>query len=117
MSEDLLPNQSADVDRFMLALDHPLREDIGAMRSAILASNEGISEHIKWNALSFCYGGDDRVTFRLPPKGGLQLIFHRGEKVKDSQDFMFEDGTGLLQWLAVDRAVVTFGDARDVTAK
>jgi len=45
------------------------------LRAAILASDLAISEHVKWNAPSFCYGGQDRVTFRLQPRGRLQLIF------------------------------------------
>ncbi len=117
MSEDRLPNQSADVDRFMLALDHPLREDIGAMRLAILASNPGISEQIKWKAPSFCYGDEDRVTFRLPPKGGLQLIFHRGARAKDTTGFAFVDETGLMEWAAADRAIVRLADSNDAQAK
>jgi hypothetical protein len=52
------------------------------------------------------------VTFRLYPAERAQLIFHRGAKVKsDAADFVFEDNTGLLRWVAADRAVVALGDA------
>ncbi|HEX2516113.1 MAG TPA: DUF1801 domain-containing protein, partial [Chloroflexota bacterium] len=73
--------------------------------------------HIKWNAPSFGYDHQDRVTFRLYPKEGVQLIFHRGAKVKASEGFTFDDDSGLLQWLASDRAAVTLLDRRDVEAK
>ena len=54
----------------------------------------GSREHVKWNAPSFCYAGVDRVTFRLQPGNRLQLVLHRGAKVRDdAADFRFEDPT------------------------
>ena len=77
-----------------------------------------ISEHIKWNAPSFRYGGEDRVTFRLQPGNRFQLIFHRGAKVRaDTADFVFQDGTGLLTWLTPDRGLVEFLDLQSVESR
>jgi hypothetical protein len=59
---------------------------------------------------------DDRITFRLQPRDVVQLIFHRGAK-KRTDAFVFDDDTGLLEWLAADRAVVTFKDQADIRAK
>jgi hypothetical protein len=107
-----MPNRSQEVERFMEGLDHPLKEEIGRLREAILDSNDRITEHIKWKAPSFRYAGEDRVTFRLHPAERSQLVFHRGAKVKDdAAEFAFEDDTGLLQWVAQDRAVVAMRDA------
>ena len=107
-----MTNRSPEVDRFMEGLDHPLKEQIERLRSAILGSNERITEHIKWKAPSFRYAGEDRVTFRLHPAERAQLVFHRGAKVKgDAAGFAFEDDTGLLRWVAKDRAVVALRDA------
>ena len=107
-----MPNRSREVERFMEGLDHPLKEEIGRLREAILDSNDRITEHIKWKAPSFRYAGEDRVTFRLHPAERSQLVFHRGAKVKDdAAEFAFEDDTGLLQWVAQDRAVVALRDA------
>ena len=36
---------------------------------------------------------------------------------EDSQDFVFEDSAGLLEWVTADRATVTFQDMADVEAK
>jgi len=47
----------------------------------------------------------------------VELIFHRGAKVKDTRGFEFKDSTGLLVWVAADRAVVTIQDMKDVKAK
>jgi hypothetical protein len=113
-----MPNRSPEVDRFMEGLDHPLKDGIERLRAAILDSNDRITEHIKWKAPSFCYAGEDRVTFRLYPEDRVQLIFHRGAKVKsDAADFAFDDHTGLLRWVANDRAVVALRDAEDAEAK
>ena len=107
-----MPNRSREVERFMEGLDHPLKEEIGRLREAILDSNDQITEHIKWKAPSFRYAGEDRVTFRLHPAERAQLVFHRGAKVKDdAAEFAFEDDSGLLQWVAQDRAVVALRDA------
>jgi hypothetical protein len=112
-----LSNASPEVERFLATLDHPLADAIAGLRNAILTSDPEIAEHIKWNAPSFRYAGDDRVTFRLPPQGGLQLVFHRGAKPKDASGFEFDDALGLLTWVAPDRAIVTFRDAADVEAR
>jgi uncharacterized protein YdhG (YjbR/CyaY superfamily) len=60
-----VPNTSPEVDQFMASLDHPLTEGVQRLRTAILASNDTITEHIKWNAPSFRHGGQDRLTFHL----------------------------------------------------
>jgi hypothetical protein len=82
----------------------------------LLGADPHITEHIKWNAPSFCYGGDDRVTLRLHPPTRLQLIVHRGARVKDPAGFRFEDATGLVTWVAPDRGVVTLGDMAHIQA-
>ncbi|MBU2665578.1 DUF1801 domain-containing protein [Actinoplanes bogorensis] len=99
----------ADVEEYLADLQHPLKDGVLRLRAVILAADPGISEHIKWNAPSFRYDGEDRVTFRLQPRGRLQLIFHRGAKVRaDSAGFTFDDPSGLMTWPAPDRAVVDF---------
>jgi hypothetical protein len=113
-----MSNRSQEVDRFMSGLNHPLKEEVERLRIAILDSNDQITEHIKWNAPSFRYAGEDRVTFRLYPEDRVQLIFHRGTKVRsDAADFAYEDPTGHLRWVAADRAVVALRDVKDAEAK
>ncbi|TFV88644.1 DUF1801 domain-containing protein [Blastococcus sp. CT_GayMR20] len=110
-----MPRRADDVDGFVAALDHPLTAGIERLRAAILEADDGISEHVKWNAPSFCYGGVDRVTFRLQPGNRLQLILDRGAKVRDdAADFRFEDPSGLLEWVTADRAVIRFRDTGPV---
>lgn len=96
----------------MSALNHPLKDQVERLRTAILDSNDRITEHVKWNAPSFRYAGEDRVTFRLYPEDRTQLVFHRGSKVRsDAGTFAFDDDSGLFRWVANDRAVVAVQDA------
>jgi hypothetical protein len=107
-----------DVEAFLAALKHPWRDEVLALREAILRMNPSLTEHIKWKAPSFCADGDDRVTFRFAPKGdAVQLIFHRGAKVKETKGFRFDDASGLLVWAAVDRGVVTLATAEALASQ
>ena len=87
------------------------------MRNIILGTHPDIVEKIKWNAPSFGLEADDRITFRLQPGDKVDLIFHRGAKSKALDGFAFADETGLLKFIAPDRAVLIFTDAVDIETK
>lgn len=110
---------SEQVVEFMKNLDHPLKEEIEEVRSIILSTDDKITEHIKWNAPSFCYEGEDRITFNLHGKGFIRLIFHCGAKVKvrKTKELLILDSSGMLEWKAADRAIMKFTDKNDVIAK
>lgn len=111
-----MTNQSDKVDQLMETIDHPQKESVEYLRAAILAADPQITEQVKWNAPSFCYDGVDRITFQLKADD-IQLIFHRGAKVKDdATSFTFDDDTGMMKWRSSDRAIVTFEDLEDVKA-
>jgi hypothetical protein len=110
--------EEVSVKDFMQTLDHPFKEEIEVIRKIVLKVDPKITEHIKWNGPSFCFNGDDRITFRLNPPKNIQLIFHRGAKVRtDVDDFSFDDSTGLIKWVTKDRGVVTFKDKNDLEKK
>ena len=110
-----MKDPSADVDHLIDSLDHPMKPAVSQLRTAILTANPEISEHVKWKSPSFCFAGEDRLTFRMHPKGLLQLVFHRGAKVRtDSSEFVFLDDTGLMEWITTDRAVITLRDQLEV---
>jgi hypothetical protein len=105
---------SDKVDSFLKGLDTPLKTEILEVRKMILSANKEITEQIKWNAPSFCIGGDDRITFRLQPKN-IQLIFHRGAKKRsDEKTFKFTDRSGLVKWITADRGTVTFASMKQI---
>jgi hypothetical protein len=90
---------------------------LSILRQAILAADPAIVENEKWNSPNFVYDGVDRVTLRIHPKGGVQVILHRGAKTRDdAASFHFDDPTGLLEWPAPDRGVLKVADAREAAA-
>lgn len=99
----------------MERLDHPFKSEIEAVRQLILSVNDGITEHIKWNGPSFCFNGDDRITFRLNPPKYIQLIFHRGVTTRsDVSEFTFDDPGRLIKWITKDRGTVTFKNGEEI---
>jgi hypothetical protein len=104
-----------EVVDFLYKLDHPLKKEIEELRKIILKSNDKLTEHIKWNAPSFCKDGEDRVTMKLFPSINIQLIFHRGAKVKaQPKEKLIADTTGMLKWAANDRAIATFTSLEEI---
>ena len=113
------PSGTEQVKEFIQTSKHPLKKAVEEIREIILGADKRITEHIKWNAPSFCFNGDDRITFNLSKNDRILLIFHRGAKVKDSKskEPLFEDTIGMLEWLAHDRAVVKIQSIEDVVDK
>jgi hypothetical protein len=106
-----------DVERLLAGSTHPMTPGVERLRAALLDSDEGMSEHVKWKAPSFRYDGEDRVTFNLARPDRVVLVFHRGVRVRpDAERFTFDDPTGLLTWPAPDRGVLTFTDAAQLDA-
>lgn len=104
------------VEEYMSKLEHPLKPEIEEVRRIVLSADVRLTEHIKWNAPSFCVDGEDRITMNLRSKAGLLLVFHRGAKAKQDR-FEFQDDTGLLEWAAADRATVKLSNMNDVHAR
>jgi uncharacterized protein YdhG (YjbR/CyaY superfamily) len=69
-------NRSEAVNQFIEETQHPLKADIATVRAIILEADDQITEHIKWNAPSFCDDGEDRITFNLHAKDRIRLVFH-----------------------------------------
>jgi len=100
---------TAEVDAYLDALAHQLKPAVVRLRAAIMDSDDGIEEHLKWKAPSFVFDGEDRVTFALHPANRIRLILHRGVATRaDTETFVFDDPSGLVAWAAPDRGVVTF---------
>jgi hypothetical protein len=101
---------------FLKDLDHPLKKEIESVRAIVLGVSPAIREGIKWNAPSF-RTSEYFATMNLR-QNRVWLILHFGAKVKDNtKAIKISDPTSLLKWLANDRALVTFEDAKDVKAK
>lgn len=109
---------STEVTQFLEQLDHPLKPEIEALRKIVLEANSGLSEGVKWNAPSYTYNGEDRITMRIHPPKQVQLIFHRGAKVQqEPKDRLIADDSGILSWKTNDRAVATFKSMETIQSK
>lgn len=104
---------SDNVATFMMELAHERKSEVEQLRAAIVALPLRLTEHIKWNAPSFCSDGEDRITFRIQPGDRVELIFHRGAKKRpDVETFTFVDPSGLMKLITPDRGVVVLADAQ-----
>ncbi|WP_437774495.1 DUF1801 domain-containing protein [Sorangium sp. So ce1097] len=103
---------------FLRELDHPLKQEIDAVRRIILAVSPEIREEIKWNAPSF-RTAEHFATFNLRTKDRVRLVLHMGAKVKGSATKGVEigDPAGLLEWRAKNRCLVTFVDEKEIQEK
>lgn len=112
------PTGTEQVSLFLQNCEHPLKTAMSLLRELILSSQKGITEHIKWNGPSFCYGGDDRITFNLHRNDHILIVFHCGVKAKGKETKgappLFKDSTGLLEWLSDQRAVSRFFSEEEV---
>ena len=114
----LIAANEPTVDGFMEALEHPLKKEIEQLRKIVLGANKGLTELIKWNAPSFCLNGEDRITMRIHPPKQVQLIFHRGAKVRElPKEKLISDESGMLVWKTTDRAVATFTSMKDLESR
>jgi len=111
--------KTTDLNTFLEELTHPLKQEIMEVRQIILNTNRHLTEHIKWNAPSYCINGEDRITFNLHGTKQFRLIFHCGVKIKARKikDKISSDKEQLLEWVADDRAVVQFSDMIEVMQK
>jgi hypothetical protein len=108
---------ASDVSAFLRELDHPLKREIESVRRTVLGVSREISEGIKWNSLSF-RTTDYFATVNLRCRDSVQLIFHRGAKVKDNSTkaMKISDPAGLIRWLAAERCLVTLGAGKKFQA-
>lgn len=107
---------SESVADYLRQLAPEPRAMIEALRQTVMACGLELAEEIKWNAPSFSYKGQDRVTLGVGPRGDVRLVLHRGAKVQDSAGFAFEDTSGLFKWPSPDRGVATFKNLAAIEA-
>lgn len=98
-----------EVTEFLDHQNHPFRNEIELLRLIILDADKKLTENIKWNGPNYSFESEDRITMRIQPPKQLQLIFHRGAKVKEQpSEKLIKNDFGLLTWKENDRAIATF---------
>ena len=109
---------NTEVTALLDALNHPFRNEIELLRSLILSADSGLTENVKWNGPNYSFDHEDRITMRVQAPKQLQLIFHRGAKVKEQpKDKLIKDASGLLAWKENDRAVASFKNMAEIESK
>lgn len=108
--------RNSDVTAFLDAVATTKRREIDCLRDLILSCDEGLEETVKWNAPNYRHRNEDRLTMRLTADQ-VQLIFHRGAKVKEQpQQRFIQDEFNLLEWKANDRALFACSDIAEIKA-
>jgi hypothetical protein len=107
---------STTVDSYLSELEHPLKGEVIALRALLLAVDSSITDEIIWNAPSF-RTSEHFATLNLQGKGSLQLILHVGGTKHSIPAGTVSDPEGLLNWLASDRAAVSFRGVGDIAAR
>lgn len=102
------------VEQLLSLLDHPQVDLINEARTLIQRAEPALAEGVKWNAPSYALDGNDIITFNFRNYGPVSLIFHTGPKGKDTKTGrrLFEDASGLVEWLADKRFVLKVPDGR-----
>lgn len=105
-------------EAFVVALAHPQKPALLALREIIRGADPRVREAIKWNAPSF-HTREHFATFHLRHRAGVLVVLHLGAKSRPDAGARerVADPAGLLTWRAPDRATVTFADLADVEAK
>jgi len=107
-----------DVTTLLHDLNPPFRNGIELLRHLILSADSGITENIKWNGPNYCFENEDRITMRVQAPKQVQLIFHRGAKVKEQPEAkLIQDESGLLAWKENDRAVASFKNMAEIESR
>lgn len=110
-----MERQNIDVTKFLDEQNHPYRNEIEQLRLIILGANNKLSENIKWNGPNYSFADEDRITMRIQPPKQVQLIFHRGAKVKEQpKDKLIREDFGILTWKGNDRAIATFKNMQEI---
>jgi hypothetical protein len=106
------------VDEFLARLDDIRRSQVQALRQYILEEEPSLTEHIKWNALSYVKDSEDRLTFNTMNKEQVvKLVFHMGaikKEDKNSQPILKD--AALVEWASDIRGSMTFKSLHEVTS-
>jgi hypothetical protein len=109
-------SESEQVDAYVRALKHPLKDVVEELRAIILDSDSAIGEEIKWNAPAFFYTGsmpefDPKqhkrhvVVFNLFKKDCVRLVFPTGAGIGDTSGLLegdYADGRRLSLFSSMD---------------
>ena len=109
-------SEPENVDAYVRAMKHPLKDVVEELRAIILNANTAIGEEVKWNAPAFFYSGpmaefDAKqykrhvVVFNLFKKDCVRLVFLGGARIGDTSGLLvgdYADGRRLALFSSLD---------------
>ena len=106
------------IDEFLAGLDEMRRSQVQTLHRYILEEEPLLSEHIKWNALSYVKDSEDRITFNTVNKEQVvKLVFHMGTTKKENKKGQpILNGTKLIEWVSDIRGYMTFNSLEEITS-
>jgi hypothetical protein len=111
-------NLNKEVTYFLDSLNLSLRDEVECLREIIMGAGYELTESVKWNGPNYSINGEDRITIRISPKKQLQVIFHRGAKVKEMpKNRLLSGDYDILIWKENDRAIVSFNTMNEIQEK
>lgn len=106
---------TTEIQQHLDSINHPLKNEIVALRNLISEHFPNLHEHIKWNALSYQIYDEDFLTFNYSNAKEIRLVFHRGAKKKEQPSEKWIDDTiTLLKWATNDRAIAVFTSSEEI---
>ncbi len=117
--KDCVIKKYTTVADFIDDLPDERQRQVTALRTTIMTAHPDLEEHIKWNAPSYRFEGEDRITFNLHNPDAVRLILHCGATKKEDKSAtpIIDDDSGMLEWNSNIRATITFTDLADITSK
>lgn len=104
------------LDEFYDNLKEPRKSEVEVLRKILFDTEGELKEQLKWNAPSYSYHHDDRITFNLFNSSFTRLVFHAGVARKENKKEppVFKDETGLLEWNSNIRATISFNSVKQI---
>jgi len=101
-------NKNPKVDAWFEAYDNPQKANVNRVREIILATDDRITESIKWKAPTFEYKGNI-ASFFPRSKQHVSLMFHKGASIPGDHPILEGDGETARN--------AKFADADDIVRK
>ena len=101
-------NANPDVEKLLEEKNHPKDAEIRRVREIILATDDRVTEAVKWKSPTFMYKGNIASFFMNATKH-VSLMFHTGALLSDS--------SGLLEGEGKEARTAKFYSPEDIESK
>ena len=102
-------NTSVEVDEWFAERNPPMAEAQQRVREIILATDERVTETIKWQTPTFMFNGN--IASFNPSKNFVSILFHRGAEIPGDHPRLEGDGRLARTMRFADVAAVEEGRA------